>query len=72
MNEFAPEGKVFVCYACGKMSNDKYGERSINPGWDVSCVMNCGLEDRRRLVIKKGRVVKINRKPPDPSPPEAA
>lgn len=28
---------IFVCAACGKRSHDRYGERVIDRGWDVSC-----------------------------------
>lgn len=40
-NRVARDGHVFVCCACGKRSNDVYGEEQINHGWDASCVINC-------------------------------
>ena len=42
-NEIAPEGQIYVCAACGKRSKDKYGEKPIDSGWDVSCMMNSVL-----------------------------
>jgi|SaaInlV_100m_DNA_2_1039680.scaffolds.fasta_scaffold74673_2 hypothetical protein len=59
-NEVAPEGKVFVCVMCGKMSRDKYGNEKISHGWDESCMLNCGLYNEEDLEIKDGRVIKIN------------
>ena len=43
----APAGQVFVCGACGKTSNDLYGDPSS--GWDESCMLNAVLcyADRR-------------------------
>jgi len=45
--QIAPEGQVFVCGACGKTSNDRYGDPSS--GWDESCMLNAVLcyADRR-------------------------
>jgi hypothetical protein len=62
MNEVAPEGQVFVCMACGKMSRDKYGDQQISRGWDVSCMLNSALFDETELVIENNRVTKIERK----------
>jgi hypothetical protein len=59
MNEIAPEGQVFVCLACGKRSRDKYGDKVIDRGWDVSCVLNSKLCYEDKLELKEGRVVKI-------------
>lgn len=48
-NATAPEGHVYVCSACGKVSRNEYGftgddpgpyEHCATPGWDESCVMN--------------------------------
>jgi hypothetical protein len=66
-NEIAPEGKVWVCLACGKMSQDVWGEQRISQGWDVSCTINCGLFNKRDLEIRDGRVVRINREEKDGS-----
>jgi len=44
MNEFAEEGQLFVCAACGKMSKDRYGDQKLNRGWDESCMLNCILK----------------------------
>jgi len=58
-NEEAPEGSVYVCFACGKRSRDRYGSKKIDYGWDVSCMMNCNLVLENLLVIEGGRVVRI-------------
>ncbi len=42
-NRKAPKGKVYFCTACAKRSRDKYGDKAIDYGWDVSCVMHCKL-----------------------------
>jgi hypothetical protein len=60
MNEIAPEGKVWVCLACGKMSQDKYGNQKISWGWDESCMLNSALYDKSDLVIENNRVVRIS------------
>jgi hypothetical protein len=41
-NKIAPPGQVWVCGACGKKSNDLYGN-AADYGWDVSCVLNAVL-----------------------------
>lgn len=43
MNSFAPEGQIYVCGACGKTSEDKYGDGKHSYGWDVSCMMHAVL-----------------------------
>jgi len=59
----APEGKVWVCLACGKTSRHKYGDEDRwATGWDVSCTLNCDLFDEKDLVRNEhGRVVSIKR-----------
>lgn len=42
-NHTAPEGQVYVCGACGKRSRDRYGDKRIDRGWDVSCMMHAVL-----------------------------
>ena len=59
MNEVAPAGQIFVCFACGKRSRDKYGDQALDKFWDVSCVLNSGLCYEDKLELKEGRVVKI-------------
>lgn len=61
MNEIAPDGKIWVCLACGKMSQDKYGFQKISRGWDESCMLNSAMFDKSELVIENNRVVKILR-----------
>lgn len=55
----APEGEVWVCLACGKMSRDKYGFDPITRGWDESCMLNSALIRQSRLVIDNGRVIRV-------------
>jgi hypothetical protein len=55
--ELAPEGKLWVCMACGKVSRTRYGflegdaqrmpdgTRVASRGWDESCMMNAELVD---------------------------
>lgn len=57
----APEGQVFVCLACGKQSQDKYGIRKISPGWDESCMLNSSLCHKDKLTYDKdGKVTKVD------------
>lgn len=37
-NRLAPEGQVYVCGACGKQSQDKWGYKAISYGWDENCM----------------------------------
>lgn len=48
----APDGSVFVCSACGKVSTTRYGftgsdpgpyTSTASPGWDASCAMHAVL-----------------------------
>jgi len=63
-NEFAPEGQIFVCMACGKVSKDRFGTTEGNGGvsvaWDVSCMLHARLIDEDKLVFGDyRRVVEI-------------
>jgi hypothetical protein len=60
-NKFAQTGEVYVCLACGKRSQDKYGTKPISHGWDASCMLNCDVFNEEDLVIENGRVIKINK-----------
>ena len=55
-NHISPEGKVWVCMACGKYTKDRFGD---DFGWDASCVLNSALFDMKNLIIENGRVVKV-------------
>ena len=59
MNEVASAGQVWVCTACGKRSQDKYGDKSLSKWWDVSCVLNSVLCYEDKLVLKDGVVTRI-------------
>jgi hypothetical protein len=54
----APENKVWVCMACGKRAQDRYGIEGWHSwGWDESCALNSVLVDEkpsRRLLEKRG------------------
>jgi len=52
-NMLAPDGKVWVCAACGKMSRDRYGDSAISYGWDESCFLHAFLADRERLTLSQ-------------------
>lgn len=49
----APEGKVWVCLACGKTAKDRMNIGGILSmvGWDESCMLNSELFDADRLVF---------------------
>jgi hypothetical protein len=61
MNDKAPDGKVFVCQACGKVSRYRYGFDDANKdydaqgrkyssrGWDESCMLNAEITDVAEL-----------------------
>lgn len=53
-NKRAPDGQIYVCFACGKVSRWRYGIDDKNrndgsPGWDEACVLNCALVDESRI-----------------------
>ena len=59
-NKLVSPKNLFVCLACGKTSEDKYGiEGKHSYGWDVSCMMNSQEIEKDRLVFEAGRVIKI-------------
>lgn len=65
-NQHAKHGQVFVCEACGKRSQDKYGNNAIDRGWDVSCMLHAVLCLENSVVFDKdGRVIKAE---PVPTP----
>jgi len=42
-NVQAPPGDIWVCGACGKLSYDLYGNKSLSYDWDESCMLNAML-----------------------------
>ena len=59
-DRMAPEGKLWVCFACGKTSHDRYGGFDATPGWDESCALNAHLVDEARVRRdSNGRVEEI-------------
>lgn len=59
MNKVADPGNVFVCLACGKMSNDRYGNEPVSPGWDESCMLNSIELPKKNLIISQNRVIRV-------------
>jgi hypothetical protein len=60
MNDIAPDGFVFVCGACGKLSKDRYGYQAESKRWDESCMLNAVLCRRSHLVLDDcGRVTEV-------------
>lgn len=56
----APEGKIYVCGACGKTSRGLYGSGG-DYGWDESCMLNALLCNETGLVRGEGgKVVQVN------------
>ncbi len=47
----APAGSLWVCCACGKTAENRYGMGGRHsPGWDESCMLNSQLFETSRLV----------------------
>lgn len=42
-NYVAPEGQIWRCGACGRLSRDRYGNQALSASWDESCFMNAVL-----------------------------
>ncbi len=64
--EPAPEGKVWVCLVCGKLSHTKHGfyengkSAAITSGWETSCMTRAILIDENKLVFGEGdRVIEV-------------
>ena len=46
----APPSTIWVCGACGKTAEDRYGlEGERSRGWDASCMLNAVLCHREKL-----------------------
>jgi len=58
-NHVAPEGQVYVCGACGKLSQDRYGFQKISRGWDESCMLNSFLCYKDKLVLNESGTMVI-------------
>lgn len=51
---FAPSGAIWVCGACGKTAQDRYGIHGEHDhGWDESCTLNSIL-CRNDDTLKRG------------------
>lgn len=60
-DNIAPEGKLWVCLACGKTAKDQFGEEG---GWDESCTLNSYLYSESELERNAdGRVTAIKGAP---------
>lgn len=56
-DRMAPDGAMWVCGACGKTSDDRYGtDGEHSHGWDESCVLNAVLCYRPTYFKIGGRV----------------
>lgn len=53
------EKTIWVCMACGKRSNDLYGRKPIDRGWDESCCLNAVEALESHIVLAGGRVAAI-------------
>ena len=63
MKRYAPEGYVWVCAACGKVSHtDRYGPKGKS-WWDASCVMNSVLVKEENITYNEEgtRVFKVSK-----------
>ena len=58
----APDGYMWVCAACGKLSKERTGQHSeASYGWDASCFINAVLVKENDYDLgADGRVCKIN------------
>jgi hypothetical protein len=63
-DRIAPPGSLWVCLACGKWAEDKYGMQGDHSrGWDESCMLNSVLAKRSELNYHDdGRVISIGKK----------
>ena len=64
--EPAPEGKIWLCLACGKLSHTRNGyykndeSAAISPGWDEACMLKAILIDENKLVFgESDRVIEV-------------
>ena len=60
----AGDDEVWVCLACGKTSNYRYGFHDTDNvicsrGWDESCMLNCALYKKDQLEYNDSLVVSI-------------
>lgn len=56
LDRFAPEGKLWICMACGKISpHDRFGLDLSEHQWDASCVLRSELITQEEYeALKKG------------------
>lgn len=60
-DRIAPDGKLWVCTACGKTAKNRHGPPNADQGWDESCVLNSHLFNKDELIFnEQGRVVAIS------------
>ena len=53
----APEGKIWVCGACGKTSKNRID--GISPVWDISCFSNAVLVDINCCIFSHNDATKV-------------
>ncbi len=50
MKRLAPKGQIWICQACGKTAEDRYGLKGkYSYGWDESCMLNAILVDKQNI-----------------------
>lgn len=56
----APDGYIWVCAACGKVSKERSGNCAERThGWDESCFLNAILVKEDHCTWDNGRVTKV-------------
>jgi hypothetical protein len=46
---------IWVCLACGKTSEDRYGNKNTSHGWDESCILNSVQVKKSHLIYNSDR-----------------
>ena len=57
-----PNDCLWVCLACGKTSQDRFGCEGATRGWDESCMLNAVLVEKKDITYgDNGRVSRIEK-----------
>lgn len=60
IDPLAPDGKLWVCMACGRIAKHLYISRYATEGWGEGCEENAELHDRKDLEIdERGYVTNL-------------
>lgn len=54
-----PRRVLFVCMACGRRSNDRYGDNPVDKGWDANCCLNAVPAYEDHLEVSDERATRI-------------